>query len=640
MSVTCLLPSDHWQSWFSRLAFKTGRRTLLAAVMLAPAASEVPEPALISINDLGLGATFLTERRCQDDHRHRHTPSITASTWWCDRVFGVWRCRLNVFARDMTPTVNLSRQRGTGPVRSQRPVYVDLLPPCNAACPAGENIQAWLGLAQAGKFKAAWESLIQDNPLPAVHGRVCYHPCETGCNRKDLDSTVSIHAVERFLGDEASAHGWTIPVQTPPTGKRVLVVGAGPSGLSAAYHLTRLGHAVEIHEAGPLPGGMLHFGIPAYRLPREDLMNEVRRIEAFGVKIVLNHKVEDLLSEQQAGGFDAAFVAIGAHLSKHVDIPARDAVKVLDAVSLLHDVDSGAAPLLGRRVVIYGGGNTAMDAARTARRLGAEEAMIVYRRDRSHMPALGFEADEAMAEGVKIKWLTSIASIDGADLKVEVMRIDESGRAQPTGQFETLQADAVVLALGQDADSGFLTTIPEIAVQADGTVVVGPNMMTGRPGIFAGGDMVPSERSVTVATGHGKKAARHIDAWLNGVMPASVTRHPVIGFEGLNLPIYADAEPSLQHELPLSARATGFDEVVAGLSEAEAMHEAKRCLSCGNCFECDNCFAACPEDAITKLGPTMGYAIKLDLCTGCMVCVEQCPCHAMEMVPEPKEQRA
>jgi Pyruvate/2-oxoacid:ferredoxin oxidoreductase delta subunit len=220
------------------------------------------------------------------------------------------------------------------------------------------------------------------------------------------------------------------------------------------------------------------------------------------------------------------------------------------------------------------------------------------------------------------------------------MRIDDKGRAQPTGQFETLQADAVVLALGQDAESGFLTKIPGIVVQQDGTVVVGPNMMTGRPGVFAGGDMVPSERSVTVATGHGKKAARHIDAWLRGAVVDHVEKHPIIDFAGLSLPIYADAAPSLQHELSAATRTTGFDEVIDGLTEAEALHEAKRCLSCGNCFECDNCFAACPEDAIAKLGPTKGYEIRLELCTGCMVCVEQCPCHAMEMIPEPQGQQA
>jgi len=505
--------------------------------------------------------------------------------------------------------------------------------------PAGENIQAWLGLAQAGKYRAAWEALIRDNPLPAVHGRVCYHPCETSCNRGELDSAVSIHAVERFLGDLAMAQGWPMPVDKATGGKRVLIVGAGPSGLSAAYHLTRLGHRVEIHDAGPLPGGMLHFGIPAYRLPREELMKEIGRIEQMGVSFVPNHRVDDVLAEQKAGGFDAVFIAIGAQLSKHVDIPARDAIKVLDAVSLLRDVEADAAPRLGRRVVIYGGGNTAMDVARTVRRLGASEAMIVYRRDRAHMPAHDFEAGEALSEGVKIKWLTSIKAIEGADLTVEVMRIDDSGHAQPTGQFETLKADTLVLALGQDADSSFLKKIPEIVFDSDGSVVVAPNMMTGRAGIFAGGDVVPTQRSVTIATGHGKKAAHHIDAWLRGDTYSHPAKHRIVEFAELNLPIYADALRSTQLEIPMAQREGGFDEVVGGLSEKQALHEARRCLSCGNCFECDNCFAACPEDAIVKLGPNQGYEIKLDLCTGCGVCVEQCPCHAMEMVSEPTEVR-
>ena len=537
--------------------------------------------------------------------------------------------------RDLTPVVDLTRERGTGPTRTRRPIYVDLLPPCNNACPAGENIQAWLALAQASKFHEAWDVLVRDNPLPAVHGRVCYHPCETNCNRREVDSAVSIHAVERFLGDLAAEQSWPLPIEGAPSGKCVLVVGAGPSGLSAAYHLTRLGHAVEIREAGPLPGGMLHFGIPAYRLPRKDLMKEIAQIEKMGVKIVLNHKVEDVLAEKLAGSFDAVFIAIGAHISKHVDIPARDAVKVLDAVSLLRDVSTGEAPLLGRRVVVYGGGNTAMDAARTVRRLGAEEALIVYRRDRAHMPAHAFEADEALAEGVKIKWLTTIKTIEGGDLTVERMQVDAQGRAQPTGQFETLQADAVVLALGQDADSGFLRKIPEIQFQPDGTVIVAPNMMTGFPGIFAGGDMVPSERTVTIAVGHGKKAAQHIDAWLRGATYDKKDKHPTVDFTMLNLPIYTDAAPSTQRELPLSDRASGFDEVLAGLVEREAVHEAKRCLSCGNCFECDNCYAACPEDAIIKLGPNQRYKYDYTKCTGCAVCFEQCPCHAIEMVPEP-----
>jgi formate dehydrogenase beta subunit len=534
---------------------------------------------------------------------------------------------------DMSPLVDMTRRRATGPARTIRPAYVDLLPPCNNACPAGEDIQGWLALAQAGKDRKAWEHLVRDNPMPAVHGRVCYHPCETSCNRAELDSSVGIHSVERYLGDRATAESWGLPITGEASGKRVLIVGAGPSGLSAAYHLARLGHQVEVHEAGPLPGGMLHFGIPAYRLPRDVLMQEIGRIEAMGVKIVLNHKVTDLLAEEAAGGFDAVFVAIGAQAGRHIDIPARDAAHVVTAVSLLHDVGAGLAPKIGRRVVIYGAGDTAMDAARTAKRLGATEALIVFFSDRAHMEAHSFEAEEALSEGVKIKWLSSIRDIDAGALKVEIMALDDKGVPQPTGTFETLQADSVILALGQQAESGFLAGIPGIVVKPDSTVVVGPDMMTGHPGIFAGGDMVPSVRTVTTATGHGKKAARHIDGWLRGAAYRLAPKHPVVGFADLHLPIYSDALPSVQSEVPPSLR-EGFAEVAGGLSAGEAQHEAKRCLSCGNCFECDNCFGACPETAIVKLGPTHGYRIDPALCTGCAVCVEQCPCHAMEMLPE------
>jgi formate dehydrogenase beta subunit len=517
----------------------------------------------------------------------------------------------------------------------RRPVYVDLLPPCNHACPAGENIQAWLDLTQAGRYRQAWDVIMRDNPLPAVHGRVCYHPCETSCNRNDLDAAVSIHAVERFLGDMASREAWVPVIEAPPTGKRILVVGAGPSGLSAAYHLTRLGHAVEIREAGPMAGGMLHFGIPTYRLPRADLMREIERIKAMGVRIVLDHKVTDLLAEKQAGGFDAAFVAIGAHVSRRIDIPARDAARVLDAVTLLREVGSGSKPRLGRRVVVYGGGNTAMDAARTARRLGAEETLIVYRRDRAHMPAHEFEADEALSEGVKIKWLTTIKDIAETSLTVETMELGPDGFPRPTGEFETLQADSVVLALGQESESGFLHQVSSIAFKPDGTVIVGPDMMTGAPGIFAGGDMVPSERTVTVAVGHGKLAARNIDAWLRGSQYRRPSTPAVVDYAMLHLPVFSDADPTAQRELGAAARIEGFAEVLGGLTEREARREAQRCLSCGNCFECDNCFAACPEDAILKLGPGKRYQYDFEKCTGCAVCFEQCPCHAIEMTPEP-----
>ena len=536
---------------------------------------------------------------------------------------------------DFTPVIDLLREKGTGPVRESRPAYADLLPPCNNACPAGENVQAWLDLAQAGQYREAWECILRDNPFPAVHGRVCYHPCESDCNRAQLDSAVSIHAVERFLGDMATQQGWTPPRPAAASGKKILIVGGGPSGLSAAYHLARLGHSVEIREAGPLPGGMLHFGIPAYRLPRAELMKEISRIEAMGVKITLNHKVEDILAEQQEGQFDAIFVAIGTQIGRKIDLPVGDAVRVIDAITLLHEVETGDAPRLGRRVIVYGGGNTAMDAARMARRLGAEETLIVYRRDRAHMPAQPFEADEALSEGVKIKWLSTIKDVGEGEIKVETMRLDKAGKPQPTGEFETLAADSVVLALGQHADCGFLRKAPGVAFTPDDMVIVDAAMMTGRPGVFAGGDLVPGQRSVTVAVGHGKKAASHIDAWLRGETVSPRVKHPVVTFEQLHLPIYVDAPPSVQNELSVAARlANGFAEATSGLSEAQAHYEARRCLSCGNCFECDQCYAACPEQAIVKLGPGRRYLFDFARCTGCAVCFEQCPCHAIEMIPE------
>jgi NADPH-dependent glutamate synthase beta subunit-like oxidoreductase len=549
---------------------------------------------------------------------------------------------------DMTALPDLRyAQPEAGPRRDRRPVYVDLLPPCNAGCPAGENIQAWLAHAEAGRHEQAWRQLTADNPLPAIHGRVCYHPCESACNRASLDSAVSIHGVERFLGDLALERGWQFGRPHHGSGRRVLVIGAGPSGLSAAYHLAVLGHQVEIRDAGDQSGGMMRYGIPSYRLPRDVLDCEVARIEELGVRITGNHRVTDLDAERREGGFDAAFVAVGAHLSKRVDIPARDAGRIVDAVSFLRGVASGERPAIGRRVAVYGGGNTAMDAARTARRLGADDTLIVYRRTRAQMPAHEEEAAEAEREGVTINWLRTITAFDGPELTVEAMELDENGFPRPTGRFETLAADTVILALGQDTDTGFLRQVPGVEFSRDGTVQVSPSMMTGCPGVFAGGDMVPAERTVTVGVGHGKKAARHIDAWLRSTGPggrppgtprretaAGQAKHPVVAFDELNLWYFGDAARRRQPEAAPEERTSDFTEVVGGLTERQAVYEAGRCLSCGNCCECDGCLGACPEDAVIKLGPGHRYRFDYDRCTGCGVCYEQCPVHSIEMVAE------
>jgi 2-oxoacid:acceptor oxidoreductase delta subunit (pyruvate/2-ketoisovalerate family) len=521
----------------------------------------------------------------------------------------------------------------TGSWRSSRPVYVDRLPPCNHACPAGENIQAWLAHAETGDYERAWRVLTEDNPLPAVMGRVCYHPCETACNRVQIDSAVGINSVERFLGDAAINQKWKFAAPETESGKRVLVVGAGPSGLSAAYHLRRLRHAVEIYEAGPLAGGMMRFGIPKYRLPRDVLDAEVARILDMGVGLSLNVKVTNILETMTMRGFDAAFLAVGAHIAKRAYIPAGEAAKILDAVSVLRSMEGEEKPLLGRRVVVYGGGNTALDVARTAKRLGATDAIIVYRRTRERMPAHDFELEEALEEGVLIRWLSTIKRMDEGKITVEKMVLDDKGFPQPTGELETLEADSVVLALGQDVDLSLLNGVPGLEIK-DGVVRVGPNMMTGYAGIFAGGDMVPAERTVTVAVGHGKKAARHIDGWLRGGEYAPPLKHEIAEFDKLNSWYYTDAPKTVRPTLEMVRRRTTFEEVTQGLDSTNALYEARRCLSCGNCFECDNCYGMCPDNAVIKLGSGNRFKFNYDFCKGCGICAQECPCGAIMMVPE------
>ena len=533
----------------------------------------------------------------------------------------------------ITLDVGSSLENRTGSWRTVKPVYVNRLPPCNAKCPAGEQCQAWLFKAESGDYEGAWRRIVEDNPMPACMGRVCYHTCETACNRGELDQSVGINSVERFLGDNALAKGWAFDLPKKETGKRVLVVGSGPAGLSAAYHLRRMGHSVHIVEGSQEAGGMMRYGIPKYRLPREVLDAEIKRIADMGVEIELGREVTDLAKEMASGHYDAVFLGVGAHLARRTYIPAGDASRVMDAVTVLRDMAEDEKPMLGRRVVVYGGGNTAMDVARTMRRMGAEP-LVVYRRTRDRAPAHPSEIAEAIEEGVTMKWLSTVKEAGSGEIKIEKMVLDENGKPQSTGEFESIAADSLVLALGQQTDLSLLTNVAGLKIENDEVAVDPVTMMTGVAGVFAGGDMVAGDKNVTVAIGHGKRAARAINSYLKGETYVEPKNAPLASFDRLHTWYYADAPKTVRPMLDIVRRQTTFDEVQHGLTEENALFEARRCMSCGNCFECDNCYGVCPDNAVIKLGEGMKFKFNYDYCKGCGICANECPCGAIDMVSE------
>lgn len=535
---------------------------------------------------------------------------------------------------DITKPVDLTlHAEGTGPKRLRRPVYMDFMPPCNSACPAGENIQAWMAHAQSGNYFEAFQTIAEDNAFPAIMGRVCVKPCETGCNRTHIDTSVSIHAVERFIGDEALKQNWPIKYFAKPTGKRVMVVGAGPGGLSAAYHLTRMGHTVEVFDSAETAGGLLASGVPDYRLPKEILHQEINRIVNMGIKIHLNHKIEDVIKEKEQGNFDAVYLSIGAGLIKKESFQKDDSVYISDAFSFFKEMKKDPSPFEGKKVVVYGGGKLALYLSRIIKRFGSE-VTVFFAGDKKMMPAYDYETEDALAEGVHINLLKSISKVEDRKLLLETMKV-EKGKSVGTNEFETVYADVLIIANRQESDSAFLQTLSDILINEDGTVKIDTQRMTGHEGIFAGGDMLPMEnRSSTIAIGHGKKAARYIDGYLSQQAYEKPEKHQTASYKKLHMWYKTDAPQKEQDKLAPAVAIQSFDEVTAGLSEAAARFEAQRCLSCGNCFECDGCFGACPEDAIIKLGKGNRYKFNYDACTGCAVCYEQCPSHAIEMIPE------
>lgn len=521
----------------------------------------------------------------------------------------------------------------TGSWKTVCPQYVHRLPPCNATCPAGENIQQWLAYAQEGKIRKAWDTMVKDNPFPAVMGRVCYHTCEKACNRGQMDGAVHINLVERSIGDIALISGWKFDgpgaEQVAENGsKKILIVGAGPSGLSAAYFLRNRGYDVTIYESQIKPGGMMRYGVPKYRLSRRVLDAEINRVVNIGVKLECNRRVDNLKDE--VSGFDAVYISTGAFLATKIDMEVKgNSCSVIDAVDLFQKMEnSETMPVLGKRVVVYGGGNTAIDAARTAIRLGADSVKIVYRRTLNHMPAHKEEVQDALQEGVEIVCLSCIGMIDGNDVIVKKMDYDEEHDIlKENGETSAIQADSVIFAIGQSIDEGILKGIDGIVVSDKGVIEVDKNMMTGEKGIFAGGDVIAGKRTITHAIGHGKKAAKCIDAYLHGVEVTPNVKPEVAHFKRLNTVYYKQSDRT---ELTRNYTNLSFLEEDISLSEREISSESERCLSCGNCFHCDNCYGFCPDGAIKK-APDGTLTIDYEYCKGCGICASECPCGAIKM---------
>ncbi len=550
----------------------------------------------------------------------------------------------------------------TGSWRYIRPLYVDKTPPCNHICPAGEDIVGYLALVREGKYREAWELIKQENPFPGVCGRVCPHPCEAECNRRELGGAIAIHALERFLADYAASQRLSVSASERRDAK-IAVIGSGPAGLSCAYHLARRGYPVTVFEALPFAGGMMRVGIPEYRLPREVLDREIADIEALGVEIRTGMRLGDNLRLSDLEGYNAVFIAVGLQRSRKLNIPGEEAEGVIPGLEFLRRVNLGEGVEVGPKVAVIGGGNTAIDAARSALRLGAE-VTILYRRSRAEMPAIEEEIEEALAEGVRIRYLaapTKIFTENGRVSRLECIEMrlgepDESGRRRPIpieGSEFTIKVDTVIPALGQEADLSFLEA-GSWKLKAEscklevkrGRIAINKAGATTRPGIFAGGDVATPFGTVAHAIGSGKRAALAIDRYLRGEslegfppIDEAVHAFPkdvdptVVRFEDLNLAYFDEVERTKQPQLAVEERVHSFAEVNLGFTEEEAIAEAERCFSCGTCNFCDTCLIFCPDVAISRLDHR-GYQVNYDYCKGCGVCAEECPRYAISVERE------
>jgi 2-oxoacid:acceptor oxidoreductase delta subunit (pyruvate/2-ketoisovalerate family) len=558
----------------------------------------------------------------------------------------------------------------TGSWRYLRPRFDNKIPPCNEGCPAGQDIEGAMVLIGKGKVLEAWELFKEENPFPGVCGRVCFHPCESSCNRKDFDESVSINALERFMADTASKQGRRLsPTQRDKRKEKVAIIGSGPAGLTCAYHLARMGYGVTVFEALPVLGGMLRVGIPEYRLPKKVLEEEIDQIIEVGVKAEINARLgEDfLLSDLKE--FQAVFLALGNHRSKSLGIPGEDFAGVMSGVEFLKNVSLGKEVALGKRVAVIGGGNTAFDAARSALRLGAKP-FILYRRTREEMPAFPGEILEAEEESIEISYLVSPVRLIAENGKVSRLECvknrlgppDADGRRRPVeikGSNFFLEVDQVISAIGEEAD---LPSLPKKIGLKENVILTDERGATKQKGVFAGGDIILQPRTVVHAIGSGKRAAIFIDCFLkrnkweglfDGVRigergSLSMRRYQqeekervplsskTVGLKDLNLDYFDYKKRKKMPHAQTSRRLGSFEEVNLGFSEETAREEANRCFNCGVCNLCDNCYIFCPDLAILKQGEDEPNVIDYDHCKGCGICVEECPRDALVMEEERK----
>lgn len=538
-------------------------------------------------------------------------------------------------------TTSWTDELNTGTWRSAIPVYQRRPSPCHDACPVGGDIPVWIQLAKDKQYEKAWSVLIENNPFPAITGRICHHPCEGSCNRDQYDSAVSINALEQFIGDLALEQGWRLPLPVDKSNKKVAVVGGGPAGLSCAYQLSRRGYQVTIFESRSELGGILHYGIPEYRLAKAVLNQEINRLLALGIKVTTDTTIrsaEDFAALEL--NYDAVFLAMGAHRAKRLPQFSKDSSRVLDCLDMLAQVNQGQKLELGEQVVVIGGGSAAMDVARVARRLGSQVTVVALE-TQDIMPAHKDEVREALEEGVLLydgAMIASATSSDGESLGLICTKVTldpnvPSGVIKPVPVPNTefsLKANTVILAVGLEPE---LYDLPSLVSIQDTMVKVDGNFATSRPGVFAGGDVSSADRFVSAAIGIGKKAAQSIARYLEQGSQArleqpetSLVTSEIVSFKEVNLFYFSEKVRLEKGSVPPDIRLQDFREVKTGLSESQTLLEAERCFSCGKCIRCNNCFYFCPDQAIVQDQSRIeGYYVLDQYCKGCGLCVEECP---------------